>query len=337
MMKLSKKEPPDQARDVMTKKAAPMAAPIPRRVVKPRRDIYKMLEAVAATPVIEVVSVPSILVRPRYMDGLPLASRLHWSRPDNVAMKALTEAAADLERSARGLGRTEKNLVNRARDTGLKLPEEWLECLYPGRLERQAARQRQRDAREKELSRRKIANAPMINIAYPYIRSARGEHADLIAINALVPRGVPDHCRADICQELMLEVLEGKTTVAALQKDKSLLHKYLKYYQHEHSMITSYAIALDRPMSNGGNWYDVLPAPVIDDDDAPLHSFEELAAAFPSVVRMNGGRQTDAHLKSRPRPDKCQHGLWRWETCARCEQHYKKSLIARDESGRHYD
>ncbi len=73
----------------------------------------------------EVMSLPALLERPRYMGGYYCATRTHWSRAENVALKALAEAAADLEKSARGLGRAPSTIVHRARDTGLKLPPEW--------------------------------------------------------------------------------------------------------------------------------------------------------------------------------------------------------------------
>jgi hypothetical protein len=84
-------------------------------------------------------------------------------------------------------------------------------------------------------------------------------------------------------------------------------------------------------MIDGRTWYDVLPAPQID-DDAPLRSLEELGAAFPSVVRANGGRQTDPHLKA-PRPsDKCRHGVFTWEACARCDAAFDARERRREEA-----
>lgn len=292
--------------------------------------------SVAAPPPIEVVSLPALLDRPRFFNGFYLNSRLHWSRPDNVALKALTAAAADLEKSAAGLGRTPKILCNRARDTGLTLPDEWLECLYPGRTERRAARQRRKDEKERELARLRRWREPVIHIEYPYIREVRGEHADLLAINALVPAGIPHHLRADVCQELMLAVLEGKTSIANLKDDLALRKRLIRYYSQQNTMVTSYALSLDAPLGDDGSWYDILPAPKVDDGDV-LHSFEELAAAFPSVVRSGGGKQVDEHERPRKRPDRCPHGLFVWNRCDRCDTQYAKSLLAREESGRYYE
>lgn len=118
---------------------------------------------------IEVISVPAILGRPRYRDGFYLDSRLHWKRRDDVALAALCEAAADLGKSAEGLGRTPKILCNRAKDTGLKLPPEWWDHLYPDRVIRRAERERLREQRALEREKKRKAERPRIAIAYPYI------------------------------------------------------------------------------------------------------------------------------------------------------------------------
>lgn len=53
---------------------------------------------------------------------------------------------------------------------------------------------------------------------YPYLRGRDDDGARLIeAVNSVVPRTFPDHMRADVCQDLLLKVLEGECTVAALK------------------------------------------------------------------------------------------------------------------------
>lgn len=297
-----------------------------------RLSAAKLMEK--ARGALEVVSLPALLDRPRYMDGLPLNKGLWWRRCDNVAMMALTEAAADLEKTARGLGRPAKTIVHRAKDTGLKLPGEWMDYLYPDRIVRRVERERMKEARALEREKDRKAKAPLIQVAYPYIREVRGEHADLIEINKLVPAGIREHVRADVCQELMLAILEGKTTVAALKADRSLLMKYVRVFERENSLITSYALSLDKPLKYGGSWYDILPAPTPDEREEPLRSFEDLGRAFPSVVRAQGGREADEWKAPARDKERCDHGVERWKVCGVCDDQYRRALLKREEAGR---
>jgi hypothetical protein len=54
-------------------------------------------------------------------------------------------------------------------------------------------------------------------LQFPYIAKPRPEHADILALNDLVPKTLPHHMRSDICQEMMLAVLEGKTTIEQIE------------------------------------------------------------------------------------------------------------------------
>lgn len=188
---------------------------------------------------IEVISVPALLSRPRYWHGAMYDTRSRWARSDNVALKALCEAGAPLTKSGEALGRSETSVAWRASDTGLKLPPEWREAIKP----------------------RRVATPKRVDLQYPYIQSVRGEHAQLLAVNALVPRGLPDHMRGDICQEIMLALWQGETTLDELKHDKSAVNRFIREFRKANLEGGGYVLSLDTPMADGRSWYDVLPAP----------------------------------------------------------------------------
>ena len=188
---------------------------------------------------IELVSVPALLARPRCMDAAWIWTGTFWSREEDVALLALCNAQAPLERSADGLGRSPTSIAHRASDTGLRLPPEWRSAISKRRPRKEAA--------------------PRIALAYPYITDVRGEHAELLAVNALVPHGLPDHMRADVCQEIMLAIWQGKTSVAELQSDRALVGKFIKSIRVLNYEDRGFALSLDAPMADGRSWYDILP------------------------------------------------------------------------------
>lgn len=191
---------------------------------------------------IEVVSTKTLLARPRY--GLTETwwdTRTWWTRPDIAALAALCDARAPLIKTADALGRSPTSLVHKALEGRLILPREW------------------RDALPKKLHK---ARAPFeAPLQYPYVRSVRGEHADLLAVNSLVPHGLPDPLRADVCQEIMLALWQKETTLEELRANRSLLRKFISRSKTENFEAGGQAISLDVPMRDGRSWYDVLPDP----------------------------------------------------------------------------
>lgn len=187
---------------------------------------------------IELISTKTILSRPKYgwLGGWH-DTGCWWRREEDVALAALCEARASLEKSADGLGRSPTSIAHRARDGGLKLPIEW------------------RDA----ITKRKPKVAREILLQYPYVRCVRGDHADLLAVNSLVPRYLLDHARADICQEIMLALWQKQTTLDELRADKSLVRKFTSGFYSTNFESGGHALSLDAPMHDGRSWYDVLP------------------------------------------------------------------------------
>lgn len=188
---------------------------------------------------IELISTKHLLTHPRYIGGAWASTRAHWTREEDVALAALCEIGARLEKSADGLGRSPTSIAHRARDGALKLPLEWKDAI--------------RRVRSKS-----IRETP---IQYPYIRQVRGEHADLIAVNSLIPRYLPHHVRADICQEIMLAIWQKQTTLEELRQNKALIGKFTSGFYSANHESNGHALSLDAPMYDGRSWYDVLPDP----------------------------------------------------------------------------
>jgi hypothetical protein len=191
--------------------------------------------------VIELVSVPALLARPRYPwsddSGSYFDQGTWWEWCDETALAALCAAGASLQKSAYALGRAPTTLAHRASDTGLKLPREWREAI----------------------TKRRAANPRGPLLQYPFISAARGEHAEILAVNALIPRGLPDYERADIIQEIMLALLEKRFTLAEM-RDPRIVRQFIKGFRSSNFEDCGYALSLDAPMRDGRSWYDVLPA-----------------------------------------------------------------------------
>lgn len=188
-------------------------------------------------PMIELISVPQLLDSPRYR-GLWLDNGRNWARPDSVALKALCEAKASLEKSADALGRSPTSIAWRASDTGLILPPEWREAIRP---------------------KRKPASQGAV-LQYPYIATVRGEHETLLAVNSLVPHGLPTHLRADICQEIMLALWTKEVELTALQSDPRIVRAFITKTRKANYEGGGYALSLDTPLADGRSWYDILPS-----------------------------------------------------------------------------
>ena len=115
------------------------------------------------------------------------------------------------------------------------------------------------DFNEKMLRARVSAMATRSNLAYPYIVRRRDEHADVLAINDLVPRAFPDQMRADICQEAILAVLEGKTTIAELRANRASSRWFMKKFWRDNFEDCGFAVSLDAARDDWSG-YDIASA-----------------------------------------------------------------------------
>ena len=188
---------------------------------------------------LEAISVPALLSRPRYINGGWFGTGLHWRRDEEVALAALCDKQAAIEKAAASLGRSPSSLAHRASDTGLILPREWRDLITKKRAS--------------------IIPVPRQNLQYPYLVETRGEHADLLAVNAMVPRGLPDHLRADVCQEIMLALWERSISISELKANRLLVQKFVGHARKSNYEMGGYAMSLDAPMRDGRSWYDVIP------------------------------------------------------------------------------
>jgi hypothetical protein len=69
---------------------------------------------------------------------------------------------------------------------------------------------------------------PKLPEFYPYITEApTDEHALLLAVDAIVPKGLPNSVRCDVCQDMIVAVLSGRATVGNL---KDGVGKYLREF-----------------------------------------------------------------------------------------------------------
>jgi hypothetical protein len=182
-----------------------------------------------------VQSLEDFLKRPRY-GGAWVATRKRWSQEDDVWLKKLCVGNADLNKSADALGRAPSTLAHRAAGRGLKLPKEWAALIRP--------------------KRERIIRATQIQLAYPFIIKARGDAADLLEVNSLVPDYLLG--REDVCQEIMLALYEGTVTIDELRKNKGHLRAFIRSFKRDNLEEGGYAISLDQPMRDGRSWHDVL-------------------------------------------------------------------------------
>lgn len=96
-------------------------------------------------------------------------------------------------------------------------------------------------------------------LAYPFIIRRRDEHADLLAVNSIVPRQLPG--REDVCQEIMLALWEQKITLDDLLANRARVREFVAAFKRQNMESGGYAISLDVPMHDGRSWHDVLAAP----------------------------------------------------------------------------
>ena len=52
-------------------------------------------------------------------------------------------------------------------------------------------------------------------------------------VNALVPKHLLDWQRADVCQDIMLAVLEGQTSIEALERDQREVERFIRTHRRK--------------------------------------------------------------------------------------------------------
>ena len=100
-----------------------------------------------------------------------------------------------------------------------------------------------------------------VQLAYPFIAKPRDEHAELLAVNSIVPQGIPG--REDICQEIMLALWEKRISIDQLRANKSDVRAFVNNFTRANYESGGHAISLDQPMKSGQSWHDVLADPAL--------------------------------------------------------------------------
>lgn len=155
--------------------------------------------------------------------GMHWNTRTHWKSKDEFNLSVLVDARVPLATAADILGRTPTSIAWRGRDVGHSIPHEWASAIAP--------------------RRKKIARDHRSRLSYPFIIKKRDEHADLLAVNALVPYGIPG--REDVCQEIMLAMWEGRITVDQLRSARSNVRAFVRSFQKSNFEASGYARSLD--------------------------------------------------------------------------------------------
>jgi hypothetical protein len=86
---------------------------------------------------------------------------------------------------------------------------------------------------------------------YPYVSTrSTDEHEFLLAVDALVPKGLNNEFRADICQDMIVAILTGETTLENL---RDATPKFIKQFMKQ--MPSKYGhLSLDMPLVQGENF-----------------------------------------------------------------------------------
>lgn len=108
-----------------------------------------------------------------------------------------------------------------------------------------ALRARKKLAAEAKRKAERERNKPRVALAYPFIMKRRDEHTDILAVNDIVPKNIAADVRADICQEVMLAVLEGRTTIDALRARRDNAAFFIKKFYRENYEAAGHAISFD--------------------------------------------------------------------------------------------
>lgn len=115
---------------------------------------------------------------------------------------------------------------------------------------------------------------------WPYANPSPNESgADIMAlVNSKVRKSIPETLRADICQEIILGVLEGEITLNDVIKQTDI---YVRKFWVKHDWKYK-TVSLDQQMFSGRSWHDVIEDRHArmdgEDDDEDFLGFEPLDA-----------------------------------------------------------
>lgn len=175
--------------------------------------------------------------RPRWGEGVYLNDRTHWTSVDKVLLEELLSRGVAENVVADMLGRSPKRLRDAMTRFRLHMPPNW-----------------KKKPKTKRAKSERAPRKPLLN--YPYVTTRSERNAELLAVNALVERSYPEHMRADVCQDIMLAILEGDTTLEALKA--SGVRQFLTAWRKRQSDPWG-TVSLDAPrFDDGGSWHDII-------------------------------------------------------------------------------
>lgn len=93
-----------------------------------------------------------------------------------------------------------------------------------------------------------------VSYSYPYFTSDKAEQADLLAICECVPHSYSEDMRADICQEMMLAIIEGTTTIDEIKLNREKSSWFFKKFYRENYEQAGRAISLTEQQNEDRNY-----------------------------------------------------------------------------------
>jgi len=93
---------------------------------------------------------------------------------------------------------------------------------------------------------------------YPYISNPTSEHELLLAVDAVVPKALPNDVRCDVCQDMIVAVLSGETNVENLRGDTGkYLRSFWKMFPEKYGHVSLDGVV---PGTDSMKWVDRLSA-----------------------------------------------------------------------------
>lgn len=226
----------------------------------------------------------------RYKNGMLLSTRTWWTDAEKEALRTFAAANAEPEHVAVALGRSQSSILAYGRELKIKFP-----VLWGGRKPRIIRQKRE----------------PKVILQFPYIQRPRPEHSDLLAVNAIIPKSLPSYVRADIVQEIMLAILEGKTTVAAICSEPRSARWFVSQFYKNNYEQAGHAVSLTG-FDDDERSYDEIASSIaarewhVEQMNDKRRSFDSLARTFHAPTQMEDvfanqvhRRQFEHHVNNR--------------------------------------
>lgn len=106
----------------------------------------------------------------------------------------------------------------------------------------------------------KEAPKPRRDLAYPFARAADSGNQLVLEVNELVPRNMAG--REDVCQTILLAILEGRITLEQLRANKERIRPFITDFMKANYEARGYAVSIDEPLKNGRSLHETLPSAV---------------------------------------------------------------------------